>query len=335
MNVLLNAVLNNQKLSSENTRSVMKGLLAKEISPIQVGALLAGLRVRGETAEEIMGFVEVLLEEATLLPDTPKLCLDTCGTGGDGAGTFNISTAVSLVCAAGGIPVAKHGNRSVSSKCGSADVLEALEIPMNLTPTEASKFLHKHNFVFLYAPHYHQAFKEVGPIRKELGVRTVFNLLGPLLNPAKASRRILGVYDFIHAPAMAETLNKMGVEEAFVLSSRDGMDEISLNAITDIIHLKDGKCTQLIIDPKELGLTPASKDSLEGGSIEENKDILLSLFSGEKGSKQDIVAINAAAAFMVTGKAQTLEEGLIMAKEILSSGAVLTLLEKIKEDSHA
>ena len=327
---LLNDVLNKKTLTTEQSKSIMLGLLEQKFSPLQVSALLGAMRVRGETAEEIRGFCEVLLEKATPLEGVPSLSLDTCGTGGDGASTFNISTAVSFVCAAAGIPVAKHGNRSVSSKCGSADVLEALGIPMDLPPDKASEYLNQHHFVFLFAPFYHQAFKHLAPIRKELGVRTVFNLLGPLLNPARASRRILGVFDFQYARPMAEVLKELGVIEAMVLTSQDGMDEISLNAPTDAIHLKNGKLEQIEIDPQKFGLKKALDGEIKGGDVKESKEILMKIFAGEKGPKQDIVAINAAAALTVCGVTPDLATGIQKAKEILDSGEVIKLLERIQ-----
>ncbi len=330
MKNLLNTVLEKNILSKEQAQLAISGLLEGELSNLQMGALLAAMRIRGESASEIAGFAETLLQKASLLPNPPENCLDVCGTGGDGRNTFNISTAVSLTVAAGGIPVAKHGNRSVSSLCGSADVLEALVVATDLTPQQASIELRENNFAFLYAPHYHPAFKKIAPLRKELGVRTLFNLLGPLLNPARTKTQVIGVFSKQFLRPMAEALDILGVQNAMVLSSRDGMDEVSLDALTDVVQLKKGVLTELTIDPQELGLAKTTADELKGGDVATNTEILLQLFAGEKGARQDIVALNASLAFLLAGKCSSLEEGISLAKELLSSGAVLQLLKKIR-----
>jgi anthranilate phosphoribosyltransferase len=322
-----------KNLSEEQMIGAMRDIMEGRATDAQIGALLTALRMKGETVEEITGAVKVMREKATKIKAT-EFTVDTCGTGGDMAHTFNISTTTALVVAACGVPVAKHGNRSVSSSCGSADVLETLGVKIDLEPAKVEKCLELTGFGFMFAPLFHPAMKyAIGP-RREMGIRTVFNILGPLTNPAGAERQILGVFSEKLTEPIARVLSNLGIKHAFVVHGEDGLDEITNTDKTKISELKDGKIDTYFISPEELGFEKAQKDDLTGGSPEDNARIITEILEGKKGPKRDIVIMNAAAALIAGNKARDFTEGIKLASESLDSGAARKKLEEIKEVSN-
>ncbi len=317
------------------TRSEMRGLIGSlmdgELSqPIQA-ALLAALATKGETSDEIAGAAEALRSRVRHVEHSFKDAVDTCGTGGDGKGTFNISTAAALVASAAGVPIAKHGNRAVSSKSGSADVLEALGVTVTAEPETAARMLDEIGICFLFAPNYHPAMKEVMPVRNALGVRTIFNVLGPLSNPAGAKRQVLGVYARELVDVMAQVLSDLGSVHALVVHGADGLDEITITGPTHVAELRDGRVESRTLEPEELGVKRASAADLAGGGPVENAAILRSVLAGEQGPPAEITLANAGAAIYVGGKAATLAEGVELARETLASGAALAKLEALRD----
>ncbi len=320
-------------LTREQARALMQQILTGQLTDIEIAALLGALAARGETAAEIAGFVDTMRAAATPLPLTPaeqaKL-IDTCGTGGDASGTFNISTAAALVAAASGATVAKHGNRAVTSQCGSADVLEALGIPVALTPAEAAEALRRHRFAFLHAPSLHPGMKAVMPVRRALGIRTVFNVLGPLTNPAGADRQVMGVYAPHLVPIVAEAMALLGTRHAFVVhgdaGNNAGMDEISIGGPTRIAEVQNGIVTLSTINPEDAGLPRAFIDTLRGGGAHTNAAILSAIFRGERSPRRDIVLLNAAAVLIAAGLASTLPAGLALVASTIDTGAVTELV---------
>jgi anthranilate phosphoribosyltransferase len=317
-------VISGYDLLPEEAAAVMDQIAGGDATNSQIGSFLTALRMKGETASEIASFARVMQKCA--IPVTPRISgimVDTCGTGGDKSipgGTFNISTAAALVAAAAGVLVVKHGNRSVSSQCGSADVLEALGVTMDQTPEAAARTIEAIGIGFLYAPHYHPAMRHVAPVRKELGVYTVFNILGPLLNPARAQSRLIGVYDPRLVPLIALTLQKIGVQTAMVVHG-DGLDEITVTGPTDVAELKNGKITMQTIIPEEFGISCAGKAALQGGNPEKNAKIIRAILAGEPGPCQDVVALNAGAAIYLGGVAPDLWKGVSLAYKTIRSGA--------------
>ncbi len=326
-----------EPLDRATAREAMQLILTGSPSPIEVAALLGALAAREETSEEIAGFAEAMRGEARSLPLTPaeraKL-VDTCGTGGDASGTFNISTAAALVAAAAGATVAKHGNRAVTSKCGSADVLEALGIPVDLTPDEAAGALRLHRFAFLHAPSHHPAMRAVQPVRRALGVRTLFNIIGPLTNPAGASRQVMGVFAPQLVPIVAEAMALLGTHRGLVVyghastgeSAALGIDELSLSGPSHIAEVRNGAVSHWQISPADLGLAPAPLAALAGGDAAANATILRSIFSGEPGPGRDIVLLNAAAVLLVADCAADMNEGLRLAAAAIDSRGVTELV---------
>jgi anthranilate phosphoribosyltransferase len=330
MKTVLEQIFAGQTLSAADAENVLVRILSGEVAPEVTGALLAGLRLRGENAIEIAGFARALRRHMQPIKTGHELTLDTCGTGGDGANTFNVSTAVGLLVASLGIKVVKHGNRAVSSQCGSADVLEALGIPLQQTAEGVLEALKLTHFGFCFAPAFHPVLKSVAPIRKNLGVRTVFNLLGPLCNPAEVSHQLLGVYDIKLTPVMADVLNQLGVKEAMVVSSYDGLDELSLAGPTRVSHLKNGQVKTFDLNPEEAGLERQPLVGISGGSSEQNAALLLEIFKGQPGLARNLVCYNAAAALLVAGVAEDLRQGVALAGEALDSGKVLNLIETLR-----
>ncbi|MEO6828292.1 MAG: anthranilate phosphoribosyltransferase [Acidobacteriaceae bacterium] len=324
-------------LSRVQARAVMQTILADTehaLPDVQIAALLAVLADRGVEADELAGFVDAM--RATAVPldfdDAERLVLvDTCGTGGDASGTFNISTAVALVAAAAGAKIAKHGNRSVTSRCGSADVLDALEVPTSLTPERAVACLRATGFVFLFAPLMHPAMQRVQPIRRALGIRTAFNILGPLTNPAHAPAQVLGVYAAHLVPLVAEVMSKLGVRHGFVVHGADGLDEITLSGETEIAEVKDGAISIRKFIPEDAGLRRAPVSALAGGDAEENAQILRAIFAGEPGPRRDIVLVNAAATLMAAGVVVDFRGGIERAAQAIDSGAVERTLASVVE----
>lgn len=333
---LLQQLLDKQSLSQNQAAQLMTGWLKEEIPPVMSGGILAAIQSKGVSAEELAGMAQVLksqsLQQDTIIYDTPVI--DTCGTGGDGASTFNISTAVAFVAAAGGVKVAKHGNRSASSKVGSADVLEYLGVKLTAPSEKIQSALEEVGITFLFAPGWHPAMKSVVPLRKTLKVRTVFNLLGPLVNPLCPTGQVIGVYDRVFINKMAEALNKLETPTAIVLHGREKLDEAGLGDSTDLALLSKGEVTQASINPQELGLSAAPITALKGGEVLENANILTNVLQGKGTQAQtDAVALNASLALQVAkivpwGNHQ---QGVDKAKEILSSGAAWSKLEELVE----
>jgi anthranilate phosphoribosyltransferase len=331
----LSIVVEGRTLSMDEARLAMGSVMDGEATPAQLAALMVALRMRGETTEELAGFASAMRERVTRV-DAPEGAIDTCGTGGDGSNTFNISTAAAIVVAAAGVPVAKHGNRAMTSRCGSADVLEALGISTDLGPVEAAASLRGHNFAFLFAQTYHPAMKHAGPTRKEIGVRTAFNLLGPMTNPAGARRQLLGVGAAAAAPKLAEVLRLLGSERALVVHG-DGLDELPLDGRGVIYDVRPGGVTRHEVVARDLGLTEAPVSALAGGTPAENAEILESILGGgELGPRRDVVLLNSAAAFMVSGRARNLGEGIEIAATTIDSGAPTRLLADLRAfaDAH-
>lgn len=330
MHEFLKPLLDGRPLSLDQARRAMDRLMTGAATPGQIGAFLAALRVRGETEDELAGFAQAMRSHAVPVRIARRPLVDTCGTGGDGSGTFNISTAAALVAAGAGAAVAKHGNRSVSSRCGSADVLEALGVKAEVSPETADRCVSEAGVCFLFAPAFHPAMRHAAPIRKELGVRTVFNLLGPLANPAAATHHVLGVYDVRLVGVVARALQRVGVEEAMVVSGTDGLDEISPSAPTRVAHLKGGAVKELEVTPELAGLARQEAGSCRGGDAAENARILLGVLEGKAGPAREAVKLNAAAAVMVVGLAKDLREGARLCAEAIDSGRALAALEKLK-----
>ena len=319
-------------LSRLEMRSIIKKIMSGELSVAQVAAIIVALRIKGETVEEIVGAVEVMRELVTEVNLGDETIVDLCGTGGDGASTFNISTAAMFVVAGAGTKVAKHGGRAVSSKAGSADLLESLGANINLGPDEVRKSLEMTGIGFMFAPNHHPAMKNVAPIRKDLGIRTIFNILGPLTNPARAKRQLMGVFDKSLLRPLAEALKILGSEHVVLVHGESGLDEISLEGKTFYAELKDGRVTEGILTPQDFGLsnktTSEVTKSLKTNSIEESKSMVLESLSSAEGSPQNIVALNAGAAIYVGGSVASLGDGYLKAKEVIKSGEAKEILEK-------
>jgi anthranilate phosphoribosyltransferase len=324
-------------LTREQSRELLEQILAGALADIEIAALIGALAARGETPAEVAGFVDTMRAAVTHIPITPDeqaLLVDTCGTGGDASRTFNISTAAALVASAAGATVAKHGNRAITSQTGSADVLEALGIPVNHTPEAASEALRQHRFAFLHAPSLHPAMKAVMPVRKALGVRTVFNLLGPLTNPAGASAQVMGVYAAHAVPLVAEAMVLLGTRHAFVVhgtaedanGTHRGLDEISISGTTHVAEVHNGVVTQFTITPEDAGLACAPMETLIGGDARENAAILTAIFAGETSPRRDIVLLNAAAVLIAADLSPDLPTGVALAAHTIDSGAVTELV---------
>ncbi len=327
---LLEKISHGINLEESEANKAMLAIMNGELTNAQIAGFLMGLKTKGETVDEIAGFVCAMRDKATKIK-APKGVIDTCGTGGDGSGTFNISTAAAIVAAAAGVPVAKHGNRSVSSKCGSADVLQQLGVKIDLTPKQAEQCLDQVGIAFLFAPVYHSSMKHVAAPRKEMGVRTVFNILGPMSNPAQAKRQIIGAFNFDTAKKMSHVLKKTGSEHVMVVHSKDGLDEISLHANTLVSELKDGEIKDYELNPKDLGLSPTSTTSIKGNDAIENAKIIRHIFSGGNGAQQNITALNAGSALYVSGKVKTVKEGVELALETIQNEKALGKLNELVE----
>ncbi|MBP1929314.1 anthranilate phosphoribosyltransferase [Methanolinea mesophila] len=315
-------------LPSEADR-VMRDIIEGAATPAQVGALLAGLRVKKESFGEILSFAGVLRElSVPLMVADPNRIVDTCGTGGDGAGTFNISTASAIVAAGAGIPVVKHGNRGVSSRCGSSDVMAALGVTVNITPEKASQVLEKAGMVFLFAPLYHPSLARVSGIRGELGIKTVFNLLGPLANPAGAKNQVLGVFDPALTNTLARVLRCLGVGRAMVVHG-NGMDEITTTGPTMVAELAGGEIREYSISPDDFGIPCAEPGQLRGGTATENAAIIRGILAGDRGPARDVVLMNAGAAIYLGGGAASLGEGIHAAAHSIDTHNAMRVLETL------
>jgi anthranilate synthase/phosphoribosyltransferase len=325
----IDAVISGRDLDAEEAEDMMRAIMSGMATPAQIAAFLTGLRLKGETVEEITGFARLMRKKVTKIKAPEGMLVDTCGTGGDKSGSFNISTAAAFVAAGAGVRVAKHGNRSVSSKCGSADVLAAAGVNIMAPPPVVERALHEVGIAFFFAPLFHPAMKHaIGP-RREIGVRTVFNILGPLSNPVGAQAQVLGVYDPELTETMAKVLGELGSSSAYVVHGLDGLDEITLTTKTKISALKDGKVETFHVAPEDLGLEPCAPEALQGGSAKENAETMLALFSGAKSPVRDVVLLNAAATLVVAGVAKDLKEGLEHAARSVDSGAAKEKFEEL------
>jgi anthranilate phosphoribosyltransferase len=336
-----------QSLARAEARAVMAEVLAGNCSDAQIAALLMALRMKGETAEEIVGFAEAIRAAATPLPISSAGALDlsgtgrdalaesslansslvdTSGTGGDASGTFNISTATAFVTAGAGVRVAKHGNRSISSKCGAADVMEALGVNIQLTPKRAAQCLREVGICFLYAPDLHASMKQVQKVRRELRLRTMFNLLGPLTNPAHASGQVVGVYALDMVEKLAEALSMLGLHRALVVHGLDGLDEITITGPTRVAEARDGTVRTYEVDPEEFGMKRATLADISGGDATENAAIVREVLSGTKSPRRDVVVLNSAAALVAAGRTDRLADGVPLAVQSIDSGAAAAKL---------
>jgi len=318
--------------------SVMEEIMTGSADAAQIGAFLTALRIKGETVAEITGAARVMREKSTKI-ETPGIekadIVDTCGTGGDGSMTFNISTASAFVTAAAGVTVAKHGNRSVSSKCGSADVLRSLGVNVKASIKCVEQCIQEAGIGFLFAPLLHGAMKYAAPVRQALGIRTIFNILGPLTNPAGARCQLIGVYDPVLTDLLALVLNNLGTKHAFIVRGEDGLDEITLTTETRVTELKDGSVKTYHITPEDFGFDRCAPGDLTGGESAENAEIILKIFNGEKGPKRDIVLLNSAAAICAAGKVGSIAEGIAVAHGAIDSGEALDKLEQLKSITNA
>jgi anthranilate phosphoribosyltransferase len=321
-------------LTEQEARAVMEEIMAGQATDAQVAGFLTALRMKGETSTELIGFARVMREKAEPLWDgeVPAV-LDTCGTGGDGSGTFNISTAAAFVAAGAGVKIAKHGNRSASSRCGSADVMEALGLDIQMPIERLRRAIMELGIGFLFAPRFHSSMKHVVPARSQLKIRTVFNMLGPLANPASARYQVTGVSSMGIVEVIANALHGLGVDYAFVVHSADGMDEISISAPTYVVELRNGEMRRFSIKPEDFGITPAPIASIFGGDAKTNAAIIEGVLKGERGPQRDVVLMNAAAAIVAGGRADTLKEGIRAAEESLDKGAALKKLNELRHFS--
>jgi len=324
-------VVSGMRLSEEEAGAVMEQIMEGEASPAQIAALLTAMSLKGETVDEIAGFARVMRQKATLVRSIHPVLVDTCGTGGDGSGTFNISTTAAFVVAGAGLPVAKHGNRSVSSRCGSADVLEEMGIKVDLDREAMEECLNKVGIAFLFAPALHTSMGRVAGLRREIGIRTVFNILGPLTNPAGAGAQVLGVYNPSLTEVLAEVLARLGSSRAFVVHGAGGLDEVSLAGPSVICEVKNGSVRKGVLDPAKFGFTYAPVSSLAGGSARENAVITRQVLEGEKGPRRDVVLLNAALGLVAGGKARDIAEGLEMAAISIDSGSARAKLDELIE----
>ncbi len=346
-----------QSLSRAEARAVMADVLGGKCTDAQIAALLIALRMKGETVEEIVGFAEAIRAAAAPLPiernglsplavsgtgrdallEEPAAdsLIDTSGTGGDASGTFNISTATALVTAGAGVRVAKHGNRSISSKCGSADVVEALGLNIQLSPERSAKCLREVGICFLYAPNLHPAMKQVQGVRRELRMRTMFNLLGPLTNPARASGQVVGVYSLELVEKLAEALSMLGLKRALVVHGLDGLDEITITGVTRIAEARAGTVRSYEVEPEEFGMKRATLQDIAGGDAKENAEIIRAVLKGEKSPRRDVVVLNSAAALVAAGKADHIAQAVPLAENSIDSGAATGKLEALIRFSSA
>ncbi len=324
----IKTLVSGRSLSMDEAALVMEEIMNDEATPAQFGAFVTALRLKGETVDEIIGLAKTMRAKA--IPVTiAEPVVDTCGTGGDGAHTFNISTAAAFVTAGAGLKVAKHGNRAMSSQCGSADVLEALGVRIDLNAEQVKSCLDEVGIGFMFAPVFHPAMKYAAAPRREIGIRTVFNILGPLTNPAGAKAQVLGVADGSLVDKLALVLQGLGCSHALVVHGEDGLDEITVTGKTEVCELKDGGIRNYSISPDDFGLSKASLDSLVGGTLNENATLLRRVLAGTKSPQRDVVLINAAAALLAGDRVGTLQEGVALAKEVVDDGQALAKLEKL------
>jgi anthranilate phosphoribosyltransferase len=328
----LTQLINGQDLSFAEMQALMRQVMSGELTHAQMAAILVALRIKGESVDEIAAAASVMRELSTKVATlaSPHL-IDTCGTGGDGIQTFNVSTVSALVAAAAGAKVAKHGGRSVSSSCGSADVLEALGVNVNVTPAQVANAVEEIGIGFMFAPNHHSAMKHAAPVRRELGVRTLFNLLGPLTNPANAKRQIMGVFSPALTVKLAHVLQQLGSEHVIVVCGADGMDEISFTGDSHIAELKNGQVTEYTINPSQFGMPTHQLASIQIDNAEQSKAMILAVLNGELGAARDIVLLNAGAAIYVAGLADSLASGISKAGEVIDQGLALAKLNALQQ----
>lgn len=335
---LLTKLIAKQNLTQEEALFLVCQMAEGYVVPAQMAAFLVLLSSKGETVDEIAGFIKGMRKYMLFVKSTGTI-IDTCGTGGDGMGTFNISTAAAIVVAGSlpagkqGVKVAKHGNRAISSKCGSADVLEALGVYINLNSKQAEAVLKKVGLVFLFAPLYHPAMKHIAPVRKELGIPTIFNMLGPFLNPAKVKRQIIGVPNISIAKKLAQVGSKLSYKHLMIVSGEDKMDEVSISAKTHIFEIKNKKITTKIIDPSDFGIKKVLQKEIIGGDAKTNAEIILSILQGKKGPYRDIVVLNSAFALKISGKVKSVIEGINLAQRSIDSKKAFSILQYLKKET--
>ncbi|MDI1470954.1 MAG: anthranilate phosphoribosyltransferase [Thermodesulfovibrio sp.] len=322
-----------ENLPAEILRDSFIEIIEGKASEAQIAGFLMGLAMKGESEEEILTTVELFRDYAIKI-NSPNGAIDIVGTGGDRLGTFNVSTATSFVVAGAGVPVAKHGNRSASSQCGSIDVLEELEVKVDMTPEQAEKCLFECGLTVLFAPLYHPAMKRVVPVRKELKIRTIFNIIGPMLNPAMVKRQLIGVFSKDYMETIAKVLMKLGSEQIIVVHSEEGLDEISISGKTFLVTAKDGNLYSTTITPENLGLKRSFIDNVKGGDRKENAKIIIDLLKGKKGAPRDMVLMNSAVALLIAGKVKDFKEGIELATESIDSGRAYKKLEELKRLSN-
>jgi anthranilate phosphoribosyltransferase len=327
-------VIAGEDLSVDEMTRCMLAIMSGEVSEIHIASFLTALKAKGESVAEITGGARAMREKAEKVDLEDYYTIDTCGTGGDQSGTYNISTTVSMIAAAAGVTIVKHGNRSVSSQCGAADVLEALGVKVDLTPAQVEATVKEIGIGFFFAPTFHKAMKYVGKTRKALGFRTIFNILGPLTNPAHAKAQVLGVFDESLTEVMANVLLELGVKKALVVHGACGLDEISTVGETKITELKDGKIETYYIQPEDFGFNRATLQDIQGGTKEENAAIIRELLNGKEGPKMDILLLNAGAALYVAEKAESIQAGISLAKEMIRKGKAIKKLEEFIEKTN-
>jgi anthranilate phosphoribosyltransferase len=332
-------VMEREPLTADEAEAVLEQIMTGQCSEAQIAALLTALRMKGETVDELTGFARVMRRKASAVRsflssingNDGEPLIDTCGTGGDTSGSFNISTAAAFVVAGCGLRVAKHGNRAASSHCGSTDVLEALGVKIELAPQRIAACIEEVGIGFLHAPHLHEAMKHVAPVRRQLGVRTIFNMLGPMTNPAAANAQVIGVYAPQLTEMFAHTLKNLGSRQAFVVHGSDGLDEITITGESRVTELKDGQVKTYSVRPEDFGLVRGKMEEIKGGNARQNAEMIVRILNGEKSSRRDIVLLNAAAAIAVGNKANDLKAGILLAAEAIDSGAAMGKLQGLIE----
>lgn len=327
-------IVEGSDLSMAEAEGVMGEIMEGKATSAQIGAFLTSLRMKGETVAEIAGCARIMREKAIRVSPKSLEVVDTCGTGGDMSGTFNISTTAAFIASGAGLKVAKHGNRSASSRCGSADLIEALGVKIELSPEQVAQCIDEVGIGFMFAPNFHPAMKHVAPARREIELRTVFNILGPLTNPARAKRQLVGVYSHELAEMLAEVLRTLESEHAFIVHGA-GLDELSTTGANHVSELRDGEIKNYELDPQDLGLPLSKLSELRGGTVEENVEIIKSVLQGKPGPKRDISLLNAAAVLVAGGKAEDFAEGLNFAAESIDSGKAFRKMEELVELSQS
>ncbi len=329
----IRCVSSGRNLSREEAAAAMRCMLSGTADSVQVAGLLTALRTKGEAVDELVGMLDAMREQMTVVPFHDSHAVDMCGTGGDGSGSFNLSSAAALVAAAGGVTVAKHGNRAVSSNCGSAEFLEALGLPIYSEPQQVMQSLETRRFAILFAPHFHPAAKHVAPIRKQLGIRTIFNLLGPLANPARVKRQLVGVFSAHWLEPLANVLAQTGSSHVMIVHGEGGLDEISASGATHVAALRDGEFTTFVITPADLGLRETSYDSLKGGDAAANAARFERLTEGKEPALAEWVIANSAPAFYLAGRAPGLYEAAEHARDVIESGMLAAYMSTLRESA--